>query len=145
MVETKNFAKRHFERALIRWTQTSFLLNSWICHKQLLKSDNNVSVALRVLQCPQVANKSSSLCFKCDNYQFCVIWNKLYVFNKGWKSMRVCDFSACASFGVAASGDANGSQNPSRPRSKRMLARDSSPDTFLCDSPGGSVLIGSCQ
>ncbi|KAM6917274.1 protein dispatched homolog 2 [Lycodopsis pacificus] len=40
------------------------------------------------------------------------------------------------SFGGAVSGDSSGSQDASRLRIKRMLARDSSPDTFLCDAPG---------
>ncbi|KAM6968425.1 protein dispatched homolog 2 [Tautogolabrus adspersus] len=35
---------------------------------------------------------------------------------------------------LSESGDS--SQDPSRLRIKRMLARDSSPDTFLCDTPG---------
>lgn len=56
------------------------------------------------------------------------------------KSAYVC-VSVCASFGGATSGDGSSSQDPSRFRIKRMLARDSSPDTFLCDAPGGSVLI----
>ncbi|XP_076021752.1 protein dispatched homolog 2 [Genypterus blacodes] len=38
------------------------------------------------------------------------------------------------SFGGAVSGD--GSQDSSRLRARRMLARDASPDTFLCDTPG---------
>ncbi|KAF7660232.1 hypothetical protein LDENG_00285710 [Lucifuga dentata] len=38
------------------------------------------------------------------------------------------------SFGGVVSGD--GSQDSSRLRVRRMLARDSSPDTFLCDAPG---------
>ncbi|KAM7403094.1 hypothetical protein PAMA_003833 [Pampus argenteus] len=38
------------------------------------------------------------------------------------------------SFGGGISGD--GGQDASRLRIKRMLARDSSPDTFLCDAPG---------
>uniref|UniRef100_UPI0037E964A7 protein dispatched homolog 2 n=1 Tax=Semicossyphus pulcher TaxID=241346 RepID=UPI0037E964A7 len=37
---------------------------------------------------------------------------------------------------LSKSGDGSGSQDTSRLRIKRMLARDSSPDTFLCDSPG---------
>ncbi|KAI9515913.1 hypothetical protein NQZ68_020441 [Dissostichus eleginoides] len=40
------------------------------------------------------------------------------------------------SFGGVVSGDSGGSQETSRLRFKRMLARDSSPDTFLCDAPG---------
>ncbi|XP_042357161.1 protein dispatched homolog 2 [Plectropomus leopardus] len=40
------------------------------------------------------------------------------------------------SFGSAVSGDGSGSKDTSRLRIKRMLARDSSPDTFLCDAPG---------
>ncbi|XP_037602638.1 protein dispatched homolog 2 [Sebastes umbrosus] len=40
------------------------------------------------------------------------------------------------SFDGAASGDASGGQDAPRLRIKRMLARDSSPDTFLCDAPG---------
>ncbi|XP_063764499.1 protein dispatched homolog 2 [Eleginops maclovinus] len=40
------------------------------------------------------------------------------------------------SFGGAISRDGGGSQDASRLRFKRMLARDSSPDTFLCDAPG---------
>eukprot|EP00064_Thunnus_orientalis_P006867 superscaffoldBa00000736_g6886 len=40
------------------------------------------------------------------------------------------------SFGAAVSRDGSGSQDASRLRKKRMLARDSSPDTFLCDAPG---------
>ncbi|TKS86622.1 Protein dispatched -like protein 2 [Collichthys lucidus] len=40
------------------------------------------------------------------------------------------------SFGSAASGDGSGSQDSSRLRIKRMLARNSSPDTFLCNAPG---------
>ncbi|KAF1374840.1 hypothetical protein PFLUV_G00233250 [Perca fluviatilis] len=40
------------------------------------------------------------------------------------------------SFGGTVSGDGSGSQDASRLRIKRMLARDSSPDTFLCDAPG---------
>lgn len=46
-----------------------------------------------------------------------------------------------ASFGGTASGDGSSRQDASRLRIKRMLARDSSPDTFLCDTPGGSVPI----
>uniref|UniRef100_A0A3Q3J6K1 SSD domain-containing protein n=1 Tax=Monopterus albus TaxID=43700 RepID=A0A3Q3J6K1_MONAL len=37
---------------------------------------------------------------------------------------------------LSKSGDSSGSQDTSRLRTKRMLARDSSPDTFLCDAPG---------
>ncbi|XP_034078425.1 protein dispatched homolog 2 isoform X2 [Gymnodraco acuticeps] len=40
------------------------------------------------------------------------------------------------SFGGVVSGDSGGSQETSGLRFKRMLARDSSPDTFLCDTPG---------
>ncbi|XP_044231584.1 protein dispatched homolog 2 [Thunnus albacares] len=40
------------------------------------------------------------------------------------------------SFGAAVSRDGSGSQDASRLRKKRMLARDSSPDTFLCNAPG---------
>ncbi|KAM9341499.1 protein dispatched homolog 2 [Symphorus nematophorus] len=40
------------------------------------------------------------------------------------------------SFGGAASGDGSGNQDSSRLRIKRMLARDLSTDTFLCDAPG---------
>ncbi|XP_054470601.1 protein dispatched homolog 2 [Anoplopoma fimbria] len=40
------------------------------------------------------------------------------------------------SFGGALSGDGSSSRDASRLRIKRMLARDSSPDTFLCDAPG---------
>lgn len=58
--------------------------------------------------------------------------------------------SVCISVSAesAASGDHhNGSSSSSgtsrglsRYRLKRMLARDSSHDTFLCDAPGGSAL-----
>uniref|UniRef100_A0A8C3A6K9 Dispatched RND transporter family member 2 n=1 Tax=Cyclopterus lumpus TaxID=8103 RepID=A0A8C3A6K9_CYCLU len=37
---------------------------------------------------------------------------------------------------LSRSGDGSGSHDASRLRVKRMLARDSSPDTFLCDAPG---------
>ncbi|XP_071760357.2 protein dispatched homolog 2 [Centroberyx gerrardi] len=37
---------------------------------------------------------------------------------------------------VTCSGDAGGSQDAPRRRSRRMLDRDSSPDTFVCDAPG---------
>lgn len=50
--------------------------------------------------------------------------------------------SFCASFEGAVSGDGSGAHEAPRLRIKRMLARDSSPDTFLCDAPGESVLIG---
>ncbi|CAJ1073560.1 protein dispatched homolog 2 [Xyrichtys novacula] len=40
------------------------------------------------------------------------------------------------SFGRAADGDSSKSQGASRLRMKRMLARDPSPNTFLCDAPG---------
>lgn len=59
------------------------------------------------------------------------------------KSMCLCVFYLCHSFGDAVNGDSGGSQGPSRLRIKRMLARDSSPDTFLCDTPGGSGVISS--
>ncbi|XP_070699057.1 protein dispatched homolog 2 [Pempheris klunzingeri] len=39
-------------------------------------------------------------------------------------------------FGDAAGADSGHSQDASRLRIKRMLARDSSPDAFLCDAPG---------
>lgn len=39
--------------------------------------------------------------------------------------------SICTSFAAGSS-----SQDSPRLRIKRMLARDSSPDTFLCDTPG---------
>ena len=34
------------------------------------------------------------------------------------------------------SGDVSAGQDPSRPRPRRMLNRDLSPETFLCDAPG---------
>ncbi|XP_040055307.2 protein dispatched homolog 2 isoform X2 [Gasterosteus aculeatus] len=40
------------------------------------------------------------------------------------------------SFEGAVSGDGSGAHEAPRLRIKRMLARDSSPDTFLCDAPG---------
>ncbi|XP_041669346.1 protein dispatched homolog 2 [Cheilinus undulatus] len=40
------------------------------------------------------------------------------------------------SFGGVNTGDSSGSQDASRLRIKRMLATDSSPNTFLCDAPG---------
>ncbi|XP_071354148.1 protein dispatched homolog 2 [Trachinotus anak] len=40
------------------------------------------------------------------------------------------------SFGAPVNGDSSGGQDTSRLRIKRMLARDSSPNTFLCDTPG---------
>lgn len=43
------------------------------------------------------------------------------------------------SSGGAVSGDSSGSHDASRLRVKRMLARDSSPDSFLCDAPGGGL------
>lgn len=67
---------------------------------------------------------------------FC--FNIIFLIKLKFASVR----SVYSSFGGAVSGDGSGSQDASRLRIKRMLARDSSPDTFLCDSPGGSVLIG---
>lgn len=46
----------------------------------------------------------------------------------------------CDSFGGGVS--RNSSHSAFRHRVKRMLARDSSPQTFLCDAPGGSVCSG---
>ncbi|XP_035465860.2 protein dispatched homolog 2 [Scophthalmus maximus] len=40
------------------------------------------------------------------------------------------------SFGAAVDGESSSGQDASRLRFKRMLARDSSSDTFLCDAPG---------
>ncbi|KAM4625877.1 protein dispatched homolog 2 [Polymixia lowei] len=40
------------------------------------------------------------------------------------------------SYGGAIGGDVGGSQDLSSQRTRRMLNRDSSPDTFLCDAPG---------
>ncbi|KAM3870988.1 protein dispatched homolog 2 [Diretmus argenteus] len=40
------------------------------------------------------------------------------------------------SYGGGIGGDASGSQDASRLRTKRMLDRDSSPENFLCDTPG---------
>ena len=57
-------------------------------------------------------------------------------------SVFVCFYLGC-SFGADVDGDSSGGQGPSRLRFKRMLARDSSPDSFPCDAPGGSLLISS--
>lgn len=97
-------------------------------------------------------------------FQYTPVWSRKEMFFsvlKGFNDWEICQSHTClvqgwlclkssfacvfvsASFWGAASGDGSGSgsQDPPGRRIKRMLARDSSPDTFLCDAPGGWLNI----